>query len=101
MASHIPFPAPLRINTTLAIELKRFSGQWMNYQKAAKIEKEEAHCQAAIFCACIGADAYNIYATMEFDNEEDKNAPDKLIEAFENYCVGEINEVYERYMFHR
>ena len=101
VASHIPLPAPLRITSTLAIEWKRLKGQWANYVKAAKVDKEEKDCQAAIFIACIGTDAYDIYSTMEFATEADRNDPDKLIEAFENHCIGELNEVYERYIFHR
>lgn len=69
--------------------------------KAAKVNKEEKDCQAAIFLACIGTDAYDIYTTMEFADEGDRADPDKLIEAFERHCIGEINEVYERYIFHR
>ena len=101
VASHIPLPAPLRITSTLAVERKRFKGQWITYVKAAKVDKEEKECQAAIFLACIGTDAYDIYTTMEFAHEENRDDPEKLIEAFERHCIGEINEVYERYVFHR
>ena len=101
VASHIPLPVPLRINSTLAIEWKRFKGQWLNYVKAAKISREDKDCQAAIFLACIGADAYDLYTTMQFESDDDRQDPDRLIEAFERHCIGELNEVYERYMFHR
>src|SRR5664279_2265731 len=100
VASYIPLPAPLRITSALAVEWKRFRGQWTNYVKAAKVNKEDKDCQAAIFLACIGTDAYDIYTTMEFEREEDRADPDKLIEAFERHCIGELNEVYERKIFH-
>ena len=99
-ASNIPLPAPLRITSNLAVEWKRFKGLWTNYVKAAKVNREAKDCQAAIFLACIGSDAYDIYTTMELD-DDDRNDPDKLIDAFERHCIGEINEVYERYVFHR
>ena len=38
---------------------------------------------------------------MEFADEGDKADPEKLIEAFEKHCIDEVNEVYERYVFHR
>ena len=101
VAPHIPLPAPLKTTANLAVEWKRFKGQWINYVKATKISREEKDCQAAIFLACIGTDAYNIYTTLQFDNEADKSDPEKLIDAFEKHCIGEINEVYERYIFHR
>ena len=85
----------------MAVEWKHFKGQWANYVKGAKLDKEERDCQAAIFLACIGTDAYDVYANMEFAEEDDKADPEKLIEAFERHCIGEINEVYERYVFNR
>ena len=73
----------------------------MNYIKAAKVDREDADRQAAILLACIGSDAYEIYTTMEFDADNDREDPTKLLDAFEKYCIGEVNEVYERYVFHR
>ena len=58
-------------------------------------------CQAAIFLVCFGADAYEIFSTMEFDDEADKADPDKPIDAFEKHCIAEVNEVYESYAFQR
>jgi hypothetical protein len=98
--SNIPLPAPLKTTASnLAAEWKRFKGQWQNYVKAAKVDKEELGCQAAIFLACIGVDAYAIYDAMEFDEEEHRSDPERLIAAFEQHCIGETNEVYERYVF--
>jgi len=79
----------------LAIKWKRFKGQWTNYVKAAKVDKEG--CQAKIFLACIRTDAYDVYINIEFAEETDRSDPAKLIEALERHCVGEINEVNERY----
>jgi len=97
----IPLPTPLRTSSNLATDWKRFKGQWTNYVKASKIDREEPECQAAILLACIGSDAYEIFTTLEFSEESDKQDPTKLLEAFDKYCIGEINEVYERYVFHR
>jgi hypothetical protein len=99
--SLIPLPAPLRVSGNIAVEWKRFHGQWQNYVKATKIDKEDADRQAAIFLACVGSDAYDIYTTLEFESEDDREKPDKLIEAFERHCIGEVNEIYERYVFNK
>ena len=100
VASQIPIPPPLKTTASnLAADWKRFKSQWLNYAKAAKVDKEDKDCQAAIFLACIGADAYNIFESMEFADENDRSDPDKLLDAFEQHCVGETNEVYERYVF--
>ena len=98
--ANIPLPASL--NTTpsqIASDWKRFSSQWTNYVKAAKLTAEPKDCQAAIFLACIGVDAFKIYETLEL-SDADRADPEKLIDAFKKHCVGETNEVYERYVFH-
>lgn len=41
-----------------------------------------------------------IFSTMEFDDKADEADPDKLINAFEKHCMGEVNQVYERFVFH-
>jgi uncharacterized protein YerC len=100
--SLIPLPAPLRMSGNIVVKWKRFHGQWQNYViKATKIDKEDADRQVAIFRACIGSDAYDIYTTLEFESEDDREKPDKLIEAFERHCIGEVNEIYERYVFNK
>jgi len=99
--SVIPLPAPLRTGENLALEWKRFKGQWKNYTKAAKIDREHEDRQAAIFLACIGSEAYKIFTTLKFNDDSDREKPVRLIDAFERNCVGEINEVYERYVFNR
>jgi hypothetical protein len=58
--SLIPLAAPLRMSGNIAVEWKRFDGQWQNYVKATKIDKEDADRQAAIFHASVGSDAYDI-----------------------------------------
>jgi len=83
------------------VDWKRFRGQWSNYVTAAALNRESPERQAAMFVACVGADAYDIYSTMEFTEEADKRDPTRLLEAFEKHCLGEINEVYERYVFNR
>jgi hypothetical protein len=69
--------------------------------KAARIDKEDAYRQAANFLACVGNDAYDLYTTLQFDSKGNRKKPDKLMEAFERHCIGEVNETYERYVFHK
>jgi hypothetical protein len=99
--SQIPLPAPLNINSNLLVDWKRFKGQWVNYVKAAKLNVEPKDRQAAILLACIGSNAYTVYTTFQFENKDDCDDPEKLCQAFERYCVGELNVVYERYVFNR
>jgi len=71
------------------------------YVTAATLDCETPERQAAMFIACIGPDAYDMYSTMEFTDETDRRDSTRLLEAFEKHCLNEINEVYERYVFSR
>ena len=100
IASNIPLPAPLKTTASnLAAEWKRFKGQWTNYTKAAKVDRESADCEAAILLACLGADAYTIYESIEFADDADRANPTRLLQVLEAHFIGETNEVYERYVF--
>lgn len=100
-SSQIPVPAPLRLSGNLAGDWKRFRGQWTNYARAVKLEDEDDARQAAIFLACIGSDAYELFETFQFDEDADRTKLTPIMTAFEAHCVGAINTVYERYVFYQ
>ena len=99
--SQIPAPAPLRLTRHLAADWKRFRGQWNNYATAANINDEPAERQSAIFLACIGAEAYELFETFEFARADDRSDLAAIMAAFESHCIGEVNVVYERYVFYQ
>ena len=68
---------------------------------AANIDGEAAERKAAIFLACIGADAYELFETFEFGEVEHRSDLTRIMEAFEAHCIGEVNVVYERYVFYK
>jgi len=100
-ANHIPYPAKLNIAGNIAVEWKRFSSQWRNYEVAADLTEESQKKRTAIFLACIGTKAYELFQSMEFAAEEDREDLDKVVEAFQRHCIGEVNVTYERYVFNR
>jgi deoxyribose-phosphate aldolase len=52
-----------------------------------------------MFRACIGADAYDMYTSIEFKAEEHRADHEKLIEAVEALCTGKLKVICERYVF--
>lgn len=67
MAAALQIHLRVPLNTTnFAGQWKRFKRQWMNYVKAAKLDGEANDCQTAAFLVCIGLDAYEIFAAMQF-----------------------------------
>ena len=79
----------------------RFRDQWRNYETAADLGTQLKAKRAAIFLACIGSEAYKLFQTLEFADEENRKDIDSIVEAFERHYVGEINITYERYVFNR
>ena len=54
-----------------------------------------------MFVTYIGADAYDIYRAMHFSSEGDRKKIEPILEGFESFCVGAVNETYERYSFNK
>ena len=96
-------PLPSKLNTedrNLAQIWKKNRRQFENYCIASRLDKEEDAFQCAVFLATVGEDAMDIFDGLHFDAEADKKKLDKVIKAFEDFCVGETHEAYESYKFH-
>ena len=100
MASNIPLPGPLKITGDISSNWKRFKSQWTNYELATDLT-EDTPKRTAIFLSCIGSEAYDVFESMVFDNEEDRLSISKVIAAFEQHCIGETNITYERYILNK
>ena len=55
--------------------------------------------RSATLNACLGEDAQEILEGLAFENEGDREDADKIIAVLWKYCLGEVNETYERYNF--
>ena len=101
-ASNIRLPDPLSITgNAVADNWRRFKEQWDNYVLAADLEDASSEKQAAILLTCVGGEAYDVFRSFEFASAADRKKIDKVTQAFENFCVGQVNVTYERYMFNR
>lgn len=76
----------------------------MNNVKVIKLDEEASDCQAAVFLACVGSEAYKLYTTMDFTHEQDKEDPIRLLEALAtdnlsqarlSICSSECKEAHE------
>ena len=100
MSSKIPLPLPLTTVGNIAANWRRFRAQWRNYETATDLEKEPKPKRTAIFVACLSNDAYDVFESLQLSEDESKDI-DKVIEAFDSYCIGEINVTYERYILNK
>ena len=93
-ASSIPLPAPLVLTkSNLAVSWRRFKDPFQTYEKATLLNAQPASRRAAILLSTIGSDAYDIFQSMNFDSADDPEN-DKVIEAFNDFCIGEMNVSY-------
>lgn len=101
-AQLIPIPTALKVTSNyIAVDWKRFNSQWRNYEIATDLTAQTTQKRAAVFLACVGTEAYEIFQTMEFEDDNDRADIDKIVDAFQKYCVGEVNVTYERYLFNK
>jgi len=99
--SSIPPPAPLKLGKDVASDWERFRSEWRNYETATELDKTTEKRRSAISLASVGSAAHTVFGSFKFDEEEDRTSVDKIIEAFDNYCIGETNVIYERHLFHQ
>ena len=92
---------PGRLDTTvnMADNWKVWKQMWTNYMVIAKLDSQTPEYKVALFLHCIGVDALKIFNGFQFDRPEDKNDMTKIIEKFDQFTIGELNETFERYTF--
>jgi hypothetical protein len=94
-SNSVPIPDKLNMTGNLATEWKRFCSQWKNYEVATNLATANKKKRAAMLLACVGKEAFETFQTMEVADEADREDVDKVIAAFQNYCVGEVNVTYD------
>ena len=99
-------PSKLELTGDLATNWKKFHRAWNNYEIAARLNDPEnptvnKSLRTATLLTCIGSGALDVYEGLEFDNDDDKKDIDIVLQKLQRYCIGETNEIYERYRFNK
>ena len=92
-------PKPLDTTTNVAENWKQFKQIWDNYAIITNLTAQTEQYKVALFLHCLGPDAMKTYNGMQFANETEHNTLSKIIEKFDEFTIGEVNETYERYIF--
>ena len=95
-----PFPSKLE-KGNMASNWKRFRRLWSNYEIASRLVKQLKEERTATLLACLGAYALEVVDGLNFANDEERKDIDVVLEKLEVFCVGETNEIYERYQFNK
>jgi hypothetical protein len=94
-------PDALKITgSAVATNWARFKEQWSNFEIATDTSDDDKAKRAAAFLTCIGNEAYDVFRAFQL-SDTDKKDIDKVIAAFEEFCVGKVNVTYERYLFNQ
>ena len=95
-----PPSAPV-LDTNIAENWKLFRQKWKNYAIISNLNKQESSYQVALLLHTLGDDALKVYNGFVFATPEDDRTVNEIIDKFNEYAVGEVNETYERYIFNQ
>ena len=92
-------PKPLKTEGNLASNWKKFKRAWDNYAIVARLNRFEEEFKTATFLSCIGEEAMEIFEGLDFASEDERTKFDIVVKKFQDLCLGETNETYERFLF--
>ena len=98
LIQRIAHPEKLQRKGNIAENWKTFKHVWTNYAIITNLDKQSEQYRVALFLHCIGTEALKIYNGMSFTEEERGNL-EAIMNKFDEFTIGEINETYERYVF--
>ena len=98
LPSGIPMPKPLCLDN-IAVNWKKFRRAWDNYVVVVRLQRFDEEYKTATFLSAIGEEALEIYEGMTFEPPETSKVLDSVVQKFEEFCIGQTNETFERYVF--
>ena len=89
-------PPPLKMSEdNLADNFRKWRRQLEVYMEVSSTVNKPSKTRTAVILHCAGPEALEVFDQLEFENEEDKEKPETVLEKFQLYC----NEVLQRYRF--
>ena len=92
-------PKLLKVEGNLATNWKKFKHAWDNYAIVAQLNCFEEEFKTATFLSCVREDAMEIFQGMDFASEDNCTKLDLVLNKFQELCLGETNETYDRFVF--
>ena len=91
----------LRHSGEVAENWKLWKEKYNNYFVISRLDRETAEFQLAMFKHTSGDDALKVIKTFTYTEEENQNDWPVVMGKMEKHCIGEVNEIYERYCFNK
>ena len=92
-------PPALQVKGNLAQNWRDWRQIWKSYEIVTGLRERDDDMRVASFITCIGQHGLRIYNALPFRNEEKKTKMQRVLELFDDHCIGESNVIYERYVF--
>ena len=87
----------LKHSGEIAENWKLWKEKYNNYFVISRLDRETPEFQLAMFKHTIGDDALKVIKTFNYAEGENSSDWRVLMEKMEKHCIGEVNEIYERY----
>nr|XP_061820643.1 uncharacterized protein K02A2.6-like [Nerophis lumbriciformis] len=92
-------PEKLKLSGNVDSNWRTFKQQFQLYMAAMALQDKPDARKVALLLTIAGPHAIEVYNTFVFDNPDEKNKLDVVIEKFDAHCSPKKNETYERYVF--
>jgi len=92
-------PPPVCLGINCAENWRYFTQKWLNYAVITNLANQRRQYQVALLLHVLGEQALKIYNGFHFASTENNWTVAEILEKFDQFAIGEINEIYERYVF--
>ncbi len=93
---NIPLPPNIKLKGNLKSNWLIFKQLWTSYETLTGLKNEDSVFRVATFVTCIGTEALEIHNGLPFTSEAESHNIDKILQLWEEYCVGRTNVIFER-----
>ncbi|MES9975679.1 MAG: aspartyl protease family protein, partial [Candidatus Thiodiazotropha sp.] len=93
----LPQPLKLKINSEIAENWRIWLQSWEDFYLLSNLEAKPASHQLATFRQAVGDDARRLISNIT--SQDETPTIDHIIAKLNDYCIGQTNEMFERYRF--
>ena len=99
--SGLKLPHSFTLGSNLLENWKIFKQRWHTYSVLSHLSSQPREVQVALLLHTLADDALKVYNGFHFGTDENSRTVQEILDKFELFAVGEINETYERFMFNQ
>ena len=97
--SNLPPPKALSFDDNLATTWKSWKQAWKRYEIATGVYKQEGIVCVSTLLSIIGEDGVKAHDTFTWNEGEDTNDIELVLQKFDQFCAPRTQVIYERYRF--